>query len=242
MEPKLYLVPTPLGNLEDISERVKRVLGEADALAAEDTRKTRVLYEALGLDHPSVYFSCNDHNEEEAAKRIVRLLEEGKSVALATDAGSPCVSDPGFRVLKAVLEAGLPVEALPGPSAVVTALAASGLSGASFTFLGFPPRKSGQRRNFLGKEADRPHTLVLFESPHRLAALLEDALAALGDRKAAVCLEMTKKFEKVERGWLSDLAQQFEGQQARGEITVVIAGNNPKFQRETPAGEGPAAP
>jgi 16S rRNA (cytidine1402-2'-O)-methyltransferase len=146
-------------------------------------------------------------------------------VALCSDAGTPLVSDPGYRTLRLVVEAGFEVQAIPGPSAAVAALAISALPPSSFTFKGFPPRKPGPRKRFLEADAEAPHTLVLFESPHRLARMLRDALEVLGDREACVCVDMTKKFEATHRGLLSALADEFEGQTLRGEITVVIAGN-----------------
>jgi 16S rRNA (cytidine1402-2'-O)-methyltransferase len=145
------------------------------------------------------------------------------------------VSDPGFTTVRMAAEAGHRVEAVPGPSAVTSALAVSGLPVASFTFKGFPPRKRGPRRRFLEAEADAAHTLVIFESPHRLAALLQDALDVLGDRRACVCLELTKLFERVERGFLSDLCEVYRDAAPKGEVTVVIAGDHPKFQRERPS-------
>ncbi|MDX1710602.1 MAG: 16S rRNA (cytidine(1402)-2'-O)-methyltransferase [Rhodovibrionaceae bacterium] len=227
----LFVVATPIGNLEDVTYRAVRVLSEVGALACEDTRITRRLLERYAIARPEHMFACHEHNESRAAQRIAGLLAQGVDVALVSDAGQPGVSDPGYRSIQAALDGGHRVEVLPGPSAVTTALIASGLSAASYTFLGFPPRKSGQRRNFLAREAEAPHSLVLFESPHRIGKLLADALAALGDRRAAVCLELTKRFERVHRGWLADLARDFDGKQEKGEITVVIAGNNPKFLR-----------
>lgn len=226
----LYVVGTPIGNLEDLSPRAARVLSEVDAVAAEDTRVTRKIYEACGLASPSIRFSCHEHNEENTVHRITGLLESGKNVALCTDGGMPAVSDPGYRVINACRAAGHAIEVIPGPSAVTTALVASGLPCTSFTFKGFPPRKSGARKRFLEQEKDLPHTLIAFESPYRLHSFLADALEVLGDREAAVCLEMTKKFEQVHRDFLSNLVQQFTSEtKVRGEITVVIAGNNPKF-------------
>ena len=226
----LYVVGTPIGNLEDLSPRAARLLSEVEAVAAEDTRVTRKIYERYNLPPPAIRFSCHEHNEEQAVFRILGLLASGKSVALCTDGGMPGISDPGYRAVNACREAGHTIAIIPGPSAVTTALVASGLPGASFTFKGFPPRKSGQRKRFLEQEKESPHTLVLFESPHRLAALLRDALETLGDRQAAVCVEMTKRFEAVHRDYLSVLAQTFAAEKTvRGEITVVVAGNNPKF-------------
>ena len=228
----LLLIGTPIGNLEDISARVLRVLGEIDALACEDTRRTRKIYEHFQLPSPRTIFSCADHNEEQAVRRIAGLLDQGLTVGLATDAGMPGISDPGFRAVKAALDGGHDVQVIPGPSAVSAALALSGLSAASYTFLGFPPRKPGKRKNALAAEAEAEHTLVLFESPHRTGALLSDALEVLGDRRAAVCIELTKMFEETARGWLSELAERFAAEAPRGEVTLVIAGNNPKFRRD----------
>jgi len=226
----LYVVGTPIGNLEDLSPRAARILSAVEAVAAEDTRVTRKIYEACGLESPPIRFSCHEHNEEQAARRILGLLESGKDVAICADGGMPALSDPGYRVINACRDAGHAIETVPGPSAVTTALVASGLPGVSFTFKGFPPRKSAARKRFLEQEKESPHTLILFESPYRLHGLLVDALDALGDREAAVCLELTKKHERVCRDYLSNLAQQFAADgKIRGEITVVIAGNNPKF-------------
>ena len=229
----LILIGTPIGNLDDISQRVLTTLGDLDALACEDTRRTRKIYEHFQLKSPKTIFG-HDHNEEQAVKRIAGLLRDGRKVGLVTDAGMPGISDPGFRAVQAALEDDHAIEVIPGPSAVETALAVSGLSASSFTFKGFPPKKSGKRQNFLAADAAMPHTLVLFESPHRTGGLLVDALTALGDRRAAVCIELTKMFEEVARGWLSDLAERFAEETPRGEVTVVIAGNNPKFMRAEP--------
>ncbi|NIA13447.1 MAG: 16S rRNA (cytidine(1402)-2'-O)-methyltransferase [Nitrospiraceae bacterium] len=227
----LYLVATPIGNMEDITLRALRILSEVDALACEDTRFTRRIFERYEMPSPRTIFSYHEHNERAAGKRILGLLEAGTSVAVCSDGGCPCISDPGYRIVAECRERGYPIDVLPGASAVSTALVASGLSPASYTFKGFPPRKSGARRRWLEAERDLPHTLVIFESPYRIGKLLADAFAVLGDRSAAVCLELTKKFEEIHRGYLSDLAAQFEGKRPKGEISVVIAGNNPKFAR-----------
>ncbi len=231
----LYLVPTPIGNLEDMTYRAVRVLKETGVLACEDTRHTRVLLEHYGIPKPQTVFAYHEHNEHAAGKRILGFLDAGVSVAVCTNAGYPGVSDPGFRVAAAAIEAGHAVFSLPGASAVHVALVQSGLPTSSYVFKGFPPRKSGQRRRFLAMEADLPHTLVLYESPYRIGALLSDALAVLGNRQAAVCIELTKMFESVERGYLANLARIFTDVKVKGELTVVIAGNNPKFL-------GPEAP
>lgn len=230
----LYLVATPIGNLEDLSLRALRVLGEVDALACEDTRMTRRIFERHGVAPPRTVFSHHEHNEAQAGKRILGLLREGASVAVCSDGGFPGISDPGYRVVRDALAGGHDVDVIPGPSAVPTALLLSGLPTSSFTFKGFPPRKSGQRQRFLALDRDLPHTLVIFESPFRIGALLDDALAALGNREAAVCLEITKLHQRVARGTLAELAGQFRGAKAKGEITVVIAGNHPKFAHDAP--------
>ncbi|MBN35529.1 MAG: 16S rRNA (cytidine(1402)-2'-O)-methyltransferase [Rhodospirillaceae bacterium] len=227
----LVLIGTPIGNLDDISSRVLATLGSLDALACEDTRRTRKLYEHFELDSPRTIFSCNDHNEDQAVKRMAGLLRQGLRVGLATDAGMPGISDPGYQAVTMATEEGFAIEVIPGPTAVASALALSGLSASSYTFLGFPPRKPSKRRNFLMAEAEADHTLVLFESPHRLGALLTDALDVLGDRKAAVCIELTKMYEETARGWLGDLAGRFTEETPRGEVTLVIAGKNRKFLR-----------
>jgi 16S rRNA (cytidine1402-2'-O)-methyltransferase len=221
----LYVVATPIGNMEDVTLRALRVLRGCDALAAEDTRRTRQLLTRYEIPRPRTLLSLHEHNEEHSAQRVVGLLEGGARVALCSDAGTPLVSDPGYRTLRLVIEAGFSVVAIPGPSAPVAALTISGLPPSSFTFKGFPPRKPGPRKRFFEVDADGPHTLVVFESPHRIARMLRDAHEVLGDREACVCVDLTKKFEATHRGSLSALADKFEGETVRGELTVVIAGN-----------------
>ncbi|MDJ0941986.1 MAG: 16S rRNA (cytidine(1402)-2'-O)-methyltransferase [Kiloniellales bacterium] len=228
----LYVVCTPIGNLADISRRALEVLQSVDVLACEDTRHSRRIFDHYGLTRPPVVLACHEHNEKAAAQRILALLREGRSVALVSDAGAPGVNDPGYRVITAAVEADIPVRVIPGPSAVITALLCSGLPTASFVFKGFPPRKSSQRRRLLEAEAERPETLIFFESPHRLAGLLADAAAVLGDRTAAVCLELTKLHERVARAGLSELAARFAAQKVKGEATVVIAGQSRKEAQE----------
>ena len=227
----LILIATPIGNLEDITHRALRVLAEVDALACEDTRTTRKIFERYEIRSPRIIFSYHEHNEERAGKRIMGLLDDGRTVALTSDGGYPGISDPGYRIINSALSAGHDVEVLPGASAPPVALLLSGLPTSSYTFKGFPPRKSGARKRFLQAEADLPHTLILFESPHRIAALLKDAHSVLGDRRAAICIEISKRFERVHRGYLSELASQFEDSKPKGEVTVVIAGNHPKLRR-----------
>jgi 16S rRNA (cytidine1402-2'-O)-methyltransferase len=239
---RLYLVATPIGNLEDLTLRARRVLGEVEALACEDTRVTRRLFQRHEIPWPGQVFSYHEHNEERAGTALLAALGEGKSVALCTNAGYPGISDPGYRAAAATLEAGHALEVLPGAGAVEVALLLSGLPTSSFTFKGFPPRKSGKRRSFLAADADAPHTLILYESPYRLGKLLADALAVLGDRRAAVCLELTKRHERAVRGWLSELAADFAAGKTKGEAVVVIAGRHEKFIRETPPPAADAPP
>jgi 16S rRNA (cytidine1402-2'-O)-methyltransferase len=231
----LYVIATPIGNLEDVSFRAARVLGEVEALACEDTRLTRKIFERHQIPSPKTIFSYHEHNEDQAGKRILGLIESGVSVALCTNGGYPGISDPGYRIIAACRDRGFPVDVVPGPSAVLAALVASGLSTASFTFKGFPPRKPGPRKQFLVIERDLPHTLVIFESPFRVGKLLAEAREVLGNRLAAVCVELTKKFEEVHRGYLEDLAGKFRDAALKGEVTVVIAGGNPKFAKSGPA-------
>ena len=231
---KLYVIATPIGNLEDITVRGLRMLEEVDALACEDTRQTRKIYERYNIDRPKLIFSYHEYNEERAGSRILGLLKKDLSVGLCTNAGSPGISDPGYRIITASLSEGFEVEVIPGANAVTTALLASGLPTSSYTFKGFLPKKRGQRRASLFTEKDAAHTIVVFESPYRILECLEDAQEVLGDRQAAVCIELTKKFETVYRGYLSETREKLQDAVIKGEITVVISGSNPKFTRTKP--------
>ncbi|GLQ06829.1 16S rRNA (cytidine(1402)-2'-O)-methyltransferase [Sneathiella chinensis] len=222
-EPTLYLIPTPIGNLEDISYRTIRILQEVDALACEDTRHTRKIFERYELESPSIIFPCHAHNEDRAVGRILSLLRDGKSVGLTSDAGAPGISDPGQRAAAAAIDAGYRVDALPGPSAVINALMMSGLPIPAFSFLGFLPRRPGRQRKAFNAFAETPSALVFFESPFRVGKILKVALECLGDRRAAVCIELTKKFQNIERGRLSDLVEAFDGRKIKGEVTIVIS-------------------
>lgn len=229
----LHIVATPIGNLEDVTYRAVRVLGEVDVLACEDTRRTRILFEKFQIARPRTILSYREHNEEKASGRILEYLAGGLSVALCTDGGYPGISDPGYRIISGALEAGHRVEVLPGAGAVSTALLSSGLPASSYTFKGFPPRKSGDRRRFLEMEREMPHTLVFYESPYRTGQFLKDATEVLGDRTAAVCIELTKKFERIHRGFLSELSLALAGERIKGEVTIVVSGSNPKFTRSS---------
>ena len=217
----LYLVATPIGNLSDITLRALETLRRVDYVASEDTRKTGILLEHFDISKPQISF--HEHNKVRAAKKIVGLLEKGKSVALVTNAGTPGISDPGFTLVRCAIEAGVEVTMAPGATAFVMALVLSGLPTHSFTFRGFAPRTSSKRRRFLANDSQSPYTLIFYESPHRLHSFLEDALDVLGDRQAAVGKELTKVFETLKRGRLSELLEQLE-KQPKGEYVVVIAG------------------
>jgi 16S rRNA (cytidine1402-2'-O)-methyltransferase len=218
----LYLVATPIGNLGDITLRALETLRNADMVVSEDTRKTGLMLKHFEIKKPQISF--REDNEDRALPRIVSLLGEGKSIALVTDAGSPAISDPGFTLVRAALDAGFPVTTIPGPAALIAALVLSGLAVHSFTFRGFPPRKAVARRRFLAVDKNSPHTLIFYESPYRLKAFLEDALTVYGDRHAAVANDLTKLFETVLRAQLSELIAHFEKEEPRGEYTVVISG------------------
>ncbi|MCA9931041.1 MAG: 16S rRNA (cytidine(1402)-2'-O)-methyltransferase [Anaerolineales bacterium] len=218
----LYLVSTPIGNLADISLRALETLRSVDMVAAEDTRKTGLLLHHFEINKPQLSF--HEHNEQKAGDKIMRLLESGQSVAVVSDAGTPGISDPGYSLVQRVLAADIPVTMIPGATALIMALVLSGLPAHSFTFRGFAPRKSGKRRRFMELDTASPHTLVFYESPYRLQAFLADALAVYGDRETAVCNELTKLYESVQRGRLSELIAYFEENNPRGEYVVVIRG------------------
>ena len=220
----LYLVATPIGNLGDLSPRALETLRAAPVIAAEDTRHTWQLLSHFGIPRPARMISYREGAEERAGAEILDCLRAGQDVALCTDAGYPGVSDPGFRLVRDAVAEGLPVSVVPGPSAADVALVLSGLPTSSWTFLGFPPRKPGALRRFFGDEAASPHTLVFYESPFRIGKTLVAAAEVLGARPAAVCLELTKKFERVERGTLPELAARFAGPPPKGEIAVVVGG------------------
>ena len=224
MKGTLYIVATPIGNLEDITQRALRVLGEADLVACEDTRRTRVLLNHFGIKTKTI--SYHEHNERERAAEICKLLAAGKNVALVSDAGTPLINDPGFRVANAAIEQELPVVPIPGPTAFVSALVASGLPSDEFYFAGFLPARDTARRAKLEELSAVSATLIFFEAPHRIAITLRAALDTLGDRDAAVARELTKIHEEIARGSLSTLLQRFSaGARVRGEIVLIISGD-----------------
>ncbi len=222
--PGLHLVAVPIGAARDITLRALDVLAGADVLAAEDTRSLRHLLEIHGIalnGRPLVAY--HDHNEAVALPRLLGALRAGKSVAYAPEAGTPLVSDPGFGLVRAAVAEGLPVVAAPGPSAVLAALAVSGLPSDRFLFAGFPPAAAGERARFLAELAPLRATLILYESPRRVGRLLAELAAALGEgRQAALCRELTKRFEEVARGNLAELATRFAEAEPKGEIVLVI--------------------
>ncbi len=212
-EQSLFLVATPIGNLGDITLRALEILRTVDVVASEDTRKTGLLLKHFDIKKPQIPF--HEHNEQQAGERLIHLLEQGKSVALVTDAGTPGISDPGFTLVRRALAAGIGVTMAPGPSALIMALVLSGLPVHSFTFRGFPPRKAGPRQRFFAVDRDAPHTLIYYESPYRIAASLRDALSVLGDRRGALANDLTKRFELVQRGSLATLLAEVEGKDLR---------------------------
>ncbi|MEI8407137.1 MULTISPECIES: 16S rRNA (cytidine(1402)-2'-O)-methyltransferase [unclassified Kribbella] len=224
---RLVLAGTPIGDVGDASARLGKVLGEADVVAAEDTRRLRRLTGELGIVVAGRVVSYFEGNERERAPELLEALTAGQTVVVVTDAGMPSVSDPGYRLVAAAIEAGVHVTAVPGPSAVLTAVALSGLPVDRFTFEGFLPRKPGERARRLAELADEPRTMVFFEAPHRLAASLEAMAEAFGaERRTAVCRELTKTYEEVKRGPIAELAT-WAADGVRGEITVVVAGADP---------------
>lgn len=222
---RLILAATPIGNAEDASPRLRRLLAESEVIAAEDTRRLRALASRLGVEITGRVLSHHEHNEQATTGELLAAVEGGATVLVVSDAGMPAVSDPGFRAVSAAVAAGLPVTAAPGPSAVLTALALSGLPTDRFCFEGFAPRKPGERARAFGLLAREPRTMILFEAPHRLGTMLADLAAALGDdRPAAVARELTKTYEEVRRGTLGELVEWANAGDVRGEIAVVVGG------------------
>jgi 16S rRNA (cytidine1402-2'-O)-methyltransferase len=219
---RLFVCATPIGNLEDVTLRLLRTLAEVDAVAAEDTRRTRKLLAHHGIG--AHLLSYHEANERARTPELLARLERGERIALVTDAGMPAVSDPGYHLVQACIEAGIPVEVLPGPSAVLTALVASGLPTARFAFEGFLSRKLGERSRRLEALSGDDRTLVFFEAPGRLAGTLRAMLETFGPRRAAVARELTKVHEEVVRGTLPELVEAFEGADVKGEVAVVVEG------------------
>lgn len=225
MSGKLIVVATPIGNLGDLSPRAVAALESADLIACEDTRRTGRLMASLAAKRPLI--SLHEHNERDRLPRLLAQLAAGRVVALVSDAGTPLLADPGFLLVRESLKADVTVEHVPGPSAVMTALLLSGLPPYPFTFVGFAPPKTGKRRRFFGRFADLDHTLVIFESPHRLLASLADLYEVLGDRPVAIGRELTKLHEEVLRGPLSEIRKELAQRTSlKGEFTLVVGAIN----------------
>ena len=217
----LYLVATPIGNLADITHRALQILKDVDLIACEDTRHTRKLLQHYGIDTKTI--SYHEHNEQQRALELIELLKQASDVAVVSDAGTPAISDPGFRLVRAAIENGITVVPIPGPSALVSALVAAGLPTDEFFFGGFLPARSTARRARLNELQTVPGTLIFYEAPHRLAASLKDAYEILGERAAVVARELTKLHEEIKRGSLSELSQHYaSNEQPRGEIVLLI--------------------
>jgi 16S rRNA (cytidine1402-2'-O)-methyltransferase len=230
----LYLIATPIGNLGDITHRALETLRQVDLVASEDTRKTGLLLKHFEIKKPQISFY--EHNEALSGERVMERLRAGESVAVVTNAGMPGISDPGFSLVRKAVAENLPVTVIPGPTAFVMAVVLSGLPTHSFTFRGFLPRKTAGRRKTFAADRESPYTLIYYESPYRLKAALTDALEVLGDRRAAVVNDLTKMFERVDRGTLSELLRVCETTELRGEYVLVVSGAG-----EASAGAGEAA-
>jgi 16S rRNA (cytidine1402-2'-O)-methyltransferase len=232
----IYLVATPIGNLEDITLRALRILREADVIACEDTRHTRKLLSHFAIQKPLI--SCHEHNEAQRANELVERAQRGEAVAVVSDAGTPGISDPGFRVVQTAVEAGVPVVSVPGPVAAISALAASGLPTDSFLFVGFLPPKKSQRRKALESLKRQDVTLILYEAPHRIVETLEDVLQLLGDRPLVVAREMTKLHEEYLRGTVSALLKELQSRSTlKGEMTVILGRGSPPQTSQKPLAE-----
>jgi 16S rRNA (cytidine1402-2'-O)-methyltransferase len=217
----LYIVPTPIGNLDDITYRAVKILSSVDVIAAEDTRTTKILLDHLHIQKPLLSFFS--HNEILRVPQIIAKLHEGQAIALVSDAGTPGISDPAYSIIQACIQNELPVIPLPGPTAFVPVLVASGMSARSFVFEGFLPHKKG-RSTKLAQLKDEPRTIIFYESPHRILKTLEDIQSVFGDREAVIGREMTKKFEEILRGTLSSLRQTLSSRQIKGEFVLIVSG------------------
>ena len=218
----LYLVATPIGNLEDITMRAVRILQEVDLIACEDTRTSRVLLNHYGINKPVV--SYHNFNERQASERIIGRILEGQNVAVISDAGTPSISDPGFIIVREAVRQDINVVAIPGPAAMIMAVAVSGLPTDAFIFYGFLPQTSGKRRAILESLVDRRETMVFYESPYKIHKLLNEVFEVIGNRKAALCREMTKKFEEIIRGDIETIRGQLVEKKVKGELTLVVQG------------------
>lgn len=220
----LYLVATPIGHLDDITLRALEILRGVDIVLSEDTRRTGRLLKHYGISARQMAY--HEHNERRAVPKALAALEQGRALALVTDAGTPGIADPGYRLVQAAIQAEIPVSMAPGPSALIMALVLSGLPVHRFSFCGFPPRRPAARRRYLEADADCADTLIYFESPHRVHALIADALEAFGDRRAALANDLTKLHEKIDRSPLSVLREETRDRRLRGEFILLVEGRS----------------
>ena len=237
MSGTLYVVATPIGNLEDITLRAVRILKEVDVIASEDTRQTRKLLDHYGISKPQI--SYQEHNEKARAEELLRELQAGKNIALVSDAGTPLIADPGYRLVDLARDAGIPVSPIPGPSAILAAISASGLPTDSFLFRGFLPARCGQRRKLLGELRDSESTLIFYETPHRIVEALDDIASVLGPRPVVLARELTKIHEEFVRGTAQELKDVLEQRVSiKGEFVVMIGkGDSPLKETDTPLEE-----
>lgn len=226
----LYIVATPIGNLGDITLRALEVLKDVDFIACEDTRKTSILLKHYKMKKP--LFSFYEYNKKKSGEKIFSLLKKDKSVALVSDAGTPLISDPGYSIIKRAIQEEIEMTIIPGPTACINALVLSGLASHSFIFRGFPPHKKGGRRKFFTMDKDMPYTLIYYESPYRIEKFLHDALEIFGDRESVIVNDLTKLFESVLRGSLSELIEKIKSTKIKGEYVVVIEGLNKKLKKK----------
>lgn len=227
----LFIVATPIGNLEDITFRAVRILSEVDLIAAEDTRKSKVLLTRYNINTPMT--SYHKFNIRSKTPHLIGLMKEGKNIALVSDAGMPGVSDPGHEIIRESVDQNIRIEVVPGPSAAISALVASGLPTDRFTFVGFLPKKPGRKKKTLEGLKSEGGTIIIYESPYRLVRTLEDIQKIMGDRHVAVCRELTKKFEEIIRGKAGDVREKIKERKLKGEMVVVVEGSGQAAQRES---------
>jgi 16S rRNA (cytidine1402-2'-O)-methyltransferase len=229
-EGKLFIVATPIGNLEDITLRALRILSETDLIAAEDTRHTKILLAKYNINTPMT--SYHKFNINEKTKKLKNLLLSGKNIALVSNAGMPGISDPGHEIIREAVDQNIRMEVIPGPSAALTALVASGLPTDRFAFEGFLPRKPGKKRRVLNRLKEEGRTIILYESPFRVIKTLQEVFEVMGDRQVAVCRELTKKFEEIIRGGVKEVIEKLKNRTIKGEVVVVVGGSSQRSQRE----------
>jgi 16S rRNA (cytidine1402-2'-O)-methyltransferase len=229
MSGTLFVVATPIGNLEDITFRAVRILSEVDLIAAEDTRRTKILLNKYNINTPMT--SYHKFNIKAKTSHLIELLKQGKNIALVSDSGMPGISDPGYELIRTSIDQSIRVEPIPGPSAAVTALAVSGLPTDRFLFEGFLPKKPGKKVKKLNELKSEARTIIIYESPFRLLKTLEDIVRVMGDRQVAVCRELTKKFEEIVRGKAGDVLEKLKGRGVKGEVVLVVSGQATQRER-----------